>query len=66
MNSDKQRFQAALKIQRAWRNYYDYTYRCPYCDILYCPGIYSIYRCPEEWPAWRHAKQDIIDARFND
>lgn len=59
-------FQAALIIQLAWRDYYVYKYTCPYCDEFGCPGFYSIYRCPEEWPAWRHAKQNIIDHRFHD
>jgi hypothetical protein len=50
-------FQAALKIQNAWRDYYYNT--CPYCYRYMCPGIYNQYRCDEMWDKNDLLKLDI-------
>lgn len=55
-------FQAALKIQRAWRSYW---YRCPYCDTYGCKGYYSQFNCREMWSESELGKLDAQLDRLN-
>lgn len=61
-----ERIEAALKIQRAWRECLKYWNTCPYCDTYGCGGVYSVFSCPEEWPPSELAKLDAqIDRRLH-
>ena len=53
--TNMERFQAALKIQRAWRQYWN---TCPYCYTYGCGGVYSEFSCPEMWTEYEVAKLD--------
>ena len=57
-----ERFQAAVKIQRAWKSHKN---TCPYCYIYGCRGIYSQFNCREMWDQSDLIKLDIYIDRFN-
>lgn len=47
--TNKEHFQAAVKIQRAWRESLKCQPICPYCSTCGCDGAYSQFKCKEMW-----------------
>ena len=62
-----QPIQAAMKIQRAWRAYFNNIHgnTCPYCYVYGCGGIYSEFNCPDMWENSDLIKLDSYLDRFN-
>ena len=63
MEHSVKHIQAALKIQRAWRVYWN---TCPYCYRYGCLGVYSEFKCRELWDEADLVKLDAYLDRLHD